>query len=293
MKSLSILSLALLFPASLVSGEKVVVQSTNYPLHYFAERLATEGFELHYLVDPEVDPAFWKPARPEIEAFQKADLVLKNGADYEKWMKRVSLRHANQVDTSKAFEGAFIASAGEAHRHGDGSVHSHGGTAFTTWIDFSQAAKQAQAIAERFQRARPEDAAQIGENLAALVDDLAELDQAMKDFGKSWGDKALVASHPIYQYLARAYGLKIESLEWEPGMEMKESDLADLKAILAKHPAKWMIWEDEASEANVAALAAIGVKSVVFSPCANRPGEGDWLATMKANLKNLEALAAD
>jgi zinc transport system substrate-binding protein len=291
MKLLPHLSL-LLFATTLsaFAQEKTEVQSTNYPLHYFAGRLATEAFELNYLVDPEIDPAFWKPGKSDVGAFQKADLILKNGADYEKWMKRVSLKTAPQVDTAKAFAGKFLKAPGKEHRHGDGSVHSHAGTAFTTWIDLSQAALQAEAIAIRFKRDQPDAAAKIDENLAALLVDLSELDGRLKAFGKVWGDKPLVASHPIYQYFARAYGLKIEGIEWEPEMEIKESDLAELKAILAKHPATWMIWEDAPSEANIAAVAKLGLKSVVFAPCANRPAEGDWMAVMKANVERLEAM---
>jgi zinc transport system substrate-binding protein len=291
MKSLAHLALILFVTAIPAFGQKkTVVQSTNYPLHYFAERLATDAFDLSYVVDPEIDPAFWKPGKSDVGAFQKADLILKNGADYEKWMKRVSLKTSPQVDTSKAFAGKFLKAPGKEHRHGDGSVHSHAGTAFTTWIDLSQAALQAEAIAIRFKQSQPDTAAKIDENLAALLADLSELDGRLKAFGKAWGEKPLVASHPIYQYFARAYGLKIEGIEWEPEMEIKDSDLAELKAILAKHPANWMIWEDAPSEANIAAVAELGLKSVVFAPCANRPAEGDWLAVMKANVERMEAM---
>lgn len=279
--------------ASLIAAhaqEKISVRTTNYPLQYFAERIATDAFDIVYPVPGDIDPAFWKPVRSEVEAFQKADLIVKNGADYEKWMKRVSLKQANQVDTSKAFSKKLLKTAGKEHQHGDGTVHSHAGTAFTTWIDLSQAAQQAESIAARFKQARPDDAAKIDENLAKLLEDLSSLDGRLKAFGKSWGDKPLVASHPIYQYFARAYGLKIEAIEWEPEMEIKDSDLAELKEILAKHPAQWMIWEDEPTGANVAALDGIGLKSVVFAPCANRPGEGDWLSVMRANVDRLEAL---
>lgn len=269
---------------------KTLVQSTNYPLHYFAQRLATEAFDLHYVIDPEGDPAFWKPNAKSIAALQKADILLMNGADYEKWAKRVSLRTAPRVDTSKAFADKLIKVQGKEHRHGDGTVHSHAGTAFTTWIDFSQAAMQAEAVAARFKKAQPGSAAEIDKRLAALLEDLASLDGRMKAFGKAWGNEPLAASHPIYQYASRAYGLKIEALEWEPEMEMKDSDLAELKALLKRHPANWMVWEDAPSPENVAALEALGVRSVVFAPCANLPGEGDWLLTMRANADRLEAL---
>ena len=284
-------ALALLTTATVLADEKkTVVQSVNYPLHYFAGRLATDAFELNYLVDPEEDPAFWKPDDKALLAFQKADLILRNGADYEKWMAGVSLPSSKQLDTSKSFSSAYIKSKGKEHQHGSGTVHTHFGTVFTTWIDFSQAAKQAAAIATRFKLLQPDAAAQIDQNFTALKADLDALDSAMKAFGRKWGDRPLVASHPIYQYFARAYDLKIEALEWEPGMEMKDKDLNDLKKLLAGHNAEWMIWEDEPSEANVAAIAALGLKSVVFSPNANVPGEGDWLSVMKQNIANLETM---
>lgn len=293
LRPLLLLSVPLFLGASaLPAEEKTVVQSINYPLHYFATRLAagTESFDLHYPVDPEGDPAFWKPEDAALVAMQKADLILLNGATYEKWMKTVSLPSSKQLDTSKSFAKRYLKTEGKAHRHGDGSVHSHAGTAFTTWIDFSQAAEQASAIAGRFQTLQPGAVEKIEANLVALKADLAALDASMKAFGDTWGDEPLVASHPIYQYLARAYGLKIEAIEWEPEMILRDKDIAALKKILAHHPAKWMIWEDSPTAQNIAALEAIGVKSVVFAPCANTPDEGDWLDVMKANLKNLEAL---
>ena len=284
----SLVSLLSSSPAA--AEEKTVVQSVNYPLHYFATRLATDSFEVNYLVDPEVDPAFWKPDDKALLAFQKADLIVRNGADYEKWMKTVSLPSAKMVDTSKGFSSTYIKTAGSEHRHGNGTVHSHAGTAFTTWIDFSQAGRQAEAIAARFKVLQPADAVKIDENLTALKSDLDALDSAMKAFGVKWEGKPLVASHPIYQYFARAYDLKIEAIEWEPEMEITDKDLADLKKMLGKHKAEWMIWEDQPTAANIAAISALGLKSVVFSPCANIPGEGDWLAEMKRNLANLEGL---
>lgn len=288
---ISLLSLLLLLSKGMCE-EKLIVQSTNYPLHYFAERLRTDAFDLHYIVDPEVDPAFWKPSREEVEAFQKADIVLTNGAKYEKWLAHVSLRSARIVDTSKGFSDSFIHVEGKAHQHGNGVVHSHAGTAFTTWIDFSQAAKQAEAIAERFKQARPGDADEIEKNRQSLLSDLASLDKEMKAFGTTWEKRPLMASHPIYQYFARAYGLEIEAIPWEPDMDLTGKDIADLKAILANHPARWMIWEDRPTEANIAALANLGVKSVVFAPCASRPESGDWLTMMRENLKNIQSLIA-
>ena len=273
--------------APVVAKDPLVVQAANYPLAYFAERIATDSFDIQYLVDPEVDPAFWKPSDEAMMAFQQADIILRNGATYSKWMHHASLPVAAIVDTSRAFRDTFIEAAGEMHTHGDGTVHSHGGVAFTTWLDFNQAAIQAEAIARRFAAVMPTDAEAIAVNLESLKKDLAELDAAMKALGGKIGSTPLLASHPIYQYMARAYGFKIESLEWEPEMEMTNAALSDLTAIQKTHEAAWMIWEGEPSPENVTALAAQGIKGIVVSPSANRPEDGDWLAVMKQNLESL------
>ena len=42
--------------------DALLVYTVNYPLAYFAQRLAPEGVEVVFPVPPDVDPAFWKPA---------------------------------------------------------------------------------------------------------------------------------------------------------------------------------------------------------------------------------------
>lgn len=272
------------------ANEPIQVQAANYPLAYFAERIATDAFEIHYLVDPGIDPAFWKPSDEALMAYQAADIIIRNGATYSKWMHHASLPVSAIVDSSREFRDAFIETDGEMHTHGDGTVHSHGGVVFTTWLDFSQATVQAEAIARRFAAVVPSEATEIKANLEALKNDLAALDAEMEALGGKIGSTPLLASHPIYQYMARAYGLKIKSLEWEPEMEMTDEAIEDLAEIQKSHDAAWMIWEDEPSPDNVTALAARGIKGVVFNPCANRPEEGDWLSIMKRNLGNLGEL---
>ncbi|MEM1443401.1 MAG: metal ABC transporter substrate-binding protein [Verrucomicrobiota bacterium] len=270
--------------------EPLTVQAANYPLAYFAERIGTDAFKIEFIVDEDVDPAFWKPSDAALLAFQQADIILRNGAKYSKWMHHASLPVSAIVDTSREFRNNLIETKGEMHTHGDGTVHSHGGMAGTTWIDFSQAVIQAEAIARRFAAVKPSEADEVKKNLESLKADLAELDSLFKELGGKIGSSPLLASHPVYQYAARAYGLKIESLEWEPEMEMTDQALQDLDEILKAHEAGWMIWEGDPSPDNVTALAARGVQSVIFDPCGNRPASGDWLSVMRKNAENLSAI---
>lgn len=283
--AITVLSIAPL----LAHAEKLVVQAPNYPLFYFAERIASDSFEIRYRVDPEVDPAFWEPGDKDILAYQQADIILRNGAKYSKWMHHASLPSSRIVDTTREIRDQFIETGGELHSHGDGKVHSHGGIAFTTWLDFNQAAVQASAVARRFRAMKPSEAEVIDENLKGLLADLKALDEEAKAVGEKLEGRPLVASHPVYQYFSRAYGLNIRSLEWEPEMNLTAKEESEMRKLLSDHSAKTMIWEGEPTKQNVDKLKRLGLASVVLSPSANRPEEGDFLSAMKANLATLRA----
>jgi zinc transport system substrate-binding protein len=95
-------------------------------------------------------------------------------------------------------------------------------------------------------------------------------------------------SHPVYDYLARGYGLNIRSVHWEPDEIPTTEQMLELNSILKDHPAKWRIWEGEPIKESVDRLKAIGIQSVVFDPCGNMPGQGDFMSVMRQNVENLK-----
>ena len=72
----------------------------NYPLKYFSERIAGKTARVEFPVPAGVDPVYWTPGAEIIETYQKADLILLNGASYAKWINKVSLPKSKLVDTS-------------------------------------------------------------------------------------------------------------------------------------------------------------------------------------------------
>jgi zinc transport system substrate-binding protein len=54
-----------------------------------------------------------------------------------------------------------------------------------------------------------------------------------------------------------------------------------------------MIWEVEPLPESVARLEEMGIRSVVFDPCGNRPDDGDFLTVMKDNATRLQRVFAD
>lgn len=267
------------------------IYTVHYPLHYFAERIAGEYATVVFPAPAEVDPAFWMPDAETIVQYQQADLILLNGADYAKWIGKVSLPRSRMVDTSKDFEEPYLTAEDDTtHSHGREGEHSHAGIYFTTWLDFSQAANHAWAIKEALIAKSPAHKTDFQNNYRALEKDLLALDEKFQAIVSTAPDHPMLASHPVYQYLARRYGLDIKSVLWEPDAVPNERQWSELAQIQAEHQAAAMIWEDQPHQITLDRLRSMGIESVVFDPCANTCGSENFLTTMQRNIESLETI---
>jgi len=265
------------------------VYAVNYPLAYFAERIGADSVEVAFPAPADVDPAMWVPAVDTIAGYQGADLVLLNGAGYAAWVQRVTLSQSRLVDTSAEFAERLIPVENDlTHSHGPAGDHSHGGTAFTTWLDAGFAIEHASAVLNALSRLQPENATDYRDRFDGLEQQLLSLDQALKDIASRIGDQPLLFSHPVYQYLERRYALNGHSLHWEPGVMPDERQWRELSGILAKHAAAWMIWEGRPHPEARDRLESLGVRSLVFRPAGNRPETGDFMSVMHENLQALQ-----
>jgi zinc transport system substrate-binding protein len=269
--------------------DSLAVYVVNYPLQYFAQRIAGSHANVVFPAPADEDPAFWTPDPDTIAAYQKADLILLNGAGYAGWVGKASLPRSKVLDTSSAFKDRFIKTEGAVtHSHGAYGKHAHEGAAFTTWIDFDLAGRQALAIGEALSHMRPDLKDELQSNFVMLAKDLKEIDRAIQEIVSANPTQPLIGSHPVYDYFSRRYGLSMKSVHWEPDEVPSEEQWAELQGILKGHPAKWMIWEGEPMQASVDKLEGAGINSLVFDPCGNVPDQGDFLGVMRRNVENLK-----
>ncbi len=270
------------------SSSKITVISVNYPLHFFAQKIGGDQIEAIYIIPAGEDPAYWKPDQEAIIVFQNADLILANGADYAKWMGKVSLPSSKVLTTSAAFKGKYIVlEEGTTHSHGPEGEHVHHGYAFTTWLDFKNALKQVEAIKNTLVKKMPEQKELLETNFNDLAKQLTALDEKMANLSSSLKTATLFGSHPVYQYLSVGYGLNILSEHWEPGEEPSSDQWRAFKDKLKKSPGNIMLWEAQPLTKVEQDLTKLGVKCAVFNPCANKPAQGDFISMMEQNIKNL------
>jgi zinc transport system substrate-binding protein len=270
----------------------LVLYASNYPLQYFAERIAGPLAEVRFPAAQWPDPAYWEPSAGEVLAMQEADLILLNGASYEQWLKSVTLPPSRLVDTTAGLQERLLRlEESITHSHGPEGDHEHAGTAFTTWLDLSLAAQQARAIETALAALLPGQSAVFRARSDELVAELLALDAQMRELTAATTEESgVVYSHPVYQYFQRRYGVVGPSVHWEPGETPDAQGWAELDRAAATSEARWMIWEAAPVDETVARLGERGLSSVVIDPCAKRPAEGDFSGVMRRNLEALRQI---
>ncbi len=279
--------LAIVAASSAVAQDRPVVATVNYPLAWMAERLGGGNVDVLFQVPADRDPSFWRPGLSDIAAIQQADVIALNGAGFASWTARTSLPRSRIVDTSAAFEDRLIRTESVTHSHGADGEHSHTGTASYTWLDFGQAAQQAAALAAAMERRIPDLRETIGASLLQLVSDLDALDTEARTTLAALQGTTILATHPRYQYFARAYGLDISSLEWEAGAVPTPDQWQSLQARMTETGGRVLIWEARPPEEAITKADQMGLRSVVFSPLAGLPASGDFLEIMRDQISAL------
>jgi len=262
---------------------------SNYPLQFFTQSIAGQKVKVIFPAKESDDPANWKPKAEQISIIQNADLIILNGASYEKWAENVSVSASKIINTT-ANIGDKLITYKEAltHSHGPEGEHAHMGTAFTTWLDFSLAQLQAKAIYESLISRYPENKELFLSNYQNLDKELSLLDQKFLALNTINKNAEVVFSHPVYQYLQQRYDIPGHSVHWEPHMEITSEMWKDLEQNIDDLTTEWMVWEDEPLASSISFLQEKRIKSVVFNPCGNIPESGDFLTVMKDNIIELE-----
>ncbi|MEJ6398100.1 metal ABC transporter substrate-binding protein [Yoonia sp. 208BN28-4] len=268
------------------------VVAVNYPLQYFAERLLGDDADVVFPVPADVDPSFWRPTVADITTIQSADLILLNGAGFATWVDRVSLPRAKTVNTTAAIEDQFIFTESITHSHGEGEEHSHEGLASYLWLDPTLAAAQAQAVADAITARGLSPADDVAARMAELQADLEALDTQASSALADLQDVTIITTHPRYQYLARRYGLTVNSLEWEAGAAPTDDELDALTSLITETGARVLIWEATPPEAAFAQTAALGVENVVFVSLAHQSDDSKFIDAFSDGLAALTTLTS-
>ena len=270
---------------------KIVVYTTFYPTTYFTQRVGGEHVQVICPVPEDADPIFWMPDADTIQAYQKADLIVINGAQFEKWVAKVSLPPSRIVDTARPLEGELIAYKGAVeHAHGPSGKHAHEGVDGHTWLDPVNARIQADEIRRALTRLAPDRAELFAANYHRLAADLDGLHAKLTELSKAYKGQPILCSHPAYNYIARRYKWNVHSENLDPETMPTDKQLAAIRKTvdtLEKRPAKYILWESAPKLAIADRIKQqLGLESVEFSPC-EAAAAADYLEVMHKNIANI------
>lgn len=248
---------------------KPLVCTTFYATTYFAQRIGGDLIEVSCPCPSDADPIFWLPGDKALNTYQKADLIITNGASFEKWLAKVNLPPSRVVDTAKPFEESFIViESSVTHSHGPEGQHTHEGIDGHTWVDPINAKTQAREIETALVKHFPTHKAAFKAGFLSLAKDLDALDAKLKSVSTKLGDQTLLCSHPAYNYLARRYGWNIKNFHLDPETMPDDQTITEIKLFLEENPASLMLWESEPTKEIATWFETqLGINSVVFSPC--------------------------
>jgi zinc transport system substrate-binding protein len=277
------------------ADEQPVIYTTFYPTTYFTQRIGGDSVKTVCPCPVDADPAFWMPDDKTIEAYQQADLIIINGASFEKGLAKISLPESRVVDTAEPLADELIVlKEAVVHTHGPHGKHSHEGIDGHTWLDPINAKIQAGQIRNALVKLLPDHAEAFEQGYAGLVRDLDALDARLKALSGKLGDQVLLCSHPAYNYIGRRYSWNLKTYHLDPETMPDDETFAEIKSYLDQQPAKYMLWESEpAAEIAERMSTELGLKSIVFSPCETLDSERleageNFLTVMNGNVQRLE-----
>ncbi|MCG8409514.1 MAG: zinc ABC transporter substrate-binding protein [Phycisphaerales bacterium] len=270
------------------------VYTTFYPTTYFAKRIGGNRIEVVCPCPEDADPAQWMPDEKTIKAYQQADLIVINGASFEKWVEKVTLPESRLVNTAKPLQKEFIILHDiVTHAHGPEGEHSHEGVDGHTWLDPINAKIQATEIMNALIRICGDDKETFQRGFAELAKDLDALDARYRKVSKTMKGRHLMSSHPAYNYLARRYGWRQEYYHLDPEVMPDEQTLRRMRESARAHSTRFMLWEAQPAAMVADKIGELGLRHLLFLPCevmgADEIESGrDYLSMMNENLDRLE-----
>jgi zinc transport system substrate-binding protein len=252
---------------------KLLVCAVNYPLQYFAERLAGDLADVALPSPPGVDPAHWKPSKAERGYVRgQCELILLNGGGYAHWTTKVSLPADRTIDTTSAVADRLITSAESSE---------------PTWLDPTISIAQVRAVADALARERPAYASEFERRRSELEADLVALDARLVAISSGARNAPLWFPASGYEYLIRRYDLRRGAIEPPvPGLAYASVPAGPQNGL---HPAAGAILPAAPSPETAAALKARKLAWAVVDPAAGHVPTGDFMFVMR---KNADALAS-
>jgi manganese/zinc/iron transport system substrate-binding protein len=251
-------------------------------------QVAGDKAEVTNIIGAGIDPHVYNPTRGDVATLIKSDIIFYSGLLLEGQMADVLVKVSRKRPVhavTELLEKQYLIHDEETN-HSDPHV----------WMDVQGWMKAVEVVAAALTEFDPPNAGLYGQNAAAYLKRLEQLDQyAKKAFATiPESQRILVTAHDAFKYMSRAYGLEVMgiqgiSTESEAGLK----DINHIVDLLVDRKVPSVFVESSVSDKNVKALIEgasarghqVAIGGELFSDAMGPPGtyEGTYMGMIDHN----------
>ncbi len=268
------------------SSSKIKVNTSFYPLYFFASEIGGERAEVNNITPAGAEPHDYDPTARDIAEIEKSNLLILNGG-VEAWGNKMQ-ENLNNTPVTVVIAGKGLLTK-ELLEEGEKIQDPH------IWLDPQLAKKEVSKITEGFITVDPSNKSFYQNNQENLDDKLDALDQKFKKGLSTCHEKDIITSHAAFGYLAARYGLNQVSISGlSPDEEPSSKQLIEVANFAKEHNIRYIFFESLVSPKLSETIAhEVGAKTLVLDPLEgisddeSKQGK-NYLTVMEENLSNLQ-----
>ncbi len=244
------------------------------PQAWLVRKIGGPHADVLTLVQPADNPHSFQPTDAQVSRLMRAAVYFRIGMPMENgpWFRaietsgKITIVDMREGITLRPMEKHAHHEADEQAEESHPDAHEHEGADPHIWLSPPLLKVQARTVAETLSRADPDHKADYQRNLAAVQQELDQLDAHIRAELATVQEKTFVVFHPAWGYFADAYGLKQTAVEIE-GKQPTDAELTHLQREVKQLGTKAIFVQPQITgQAAGAIAAAVGARLETLDP---------------------------
>lgn len=235
------------------SGKMKVVATTTM-LTDLSKQIGRDKVEVSGLMKAGVDPHLYQAGAGDVDAMNKADIVVYNGVHLEGKMGSIfDNLSKNKKPMIRVSDGIEVSTLLDFEEDGEKTKDPH------IWFSVNNWKKAADEVCKGFSAKDPQNKSYYEANLNAYLAKLDDLDKEIKKEVAAVPENArvLVTAHDAFAYFARDYGFEVKGIQGiSTASEAGTSDISELARFIADHKIKAVFVESSVPHKTIESLQA-------------------------------------
>jgi len=275
------------------SDGKLQIVATVGMITDLAERIGGDQVAVIGLMGPGVDPHLYRASEGDVARMTDADVIFYGGLHLEGAMTEV-LEQMNRGKLTKAVTADIEESRLLTPKEFKGAHDPH------VWFDVTLWMEAARTIAATLTQAEPGSRQLFETNLAALLKDLEDLHEYVKEQAERVpsDQRVLITAHDAFNYFGRAYGFEVRGLQGISTVaEAGTGDVQSLADFIVERKIRAIFVESSVPPRTIEAVQAavrsrgfeVKIGGELFSDAMGTKGtpEGTYTGMVKHNIDTI------